>query len=139
MAARAKDLKVPRVLGLQNPIHFWRCGKLGHYGQHCRSIAIVGDGETGGDDWTWNAQQWDAQQPEPEAGSTIGGLWLCSLGGQANASNPHLRTVTFGVDSGAEETVTSRDTASDTPRERRPKNAVRGCTGRPVEDMGDKF
>ena len=38
LAARAKDLKVPSVLlGIQNTINCWKCGKLGHYGQHCRS------------------------------------------------------------------------------------------------------
>ena len=25
------------------------------------------------------------------------------------------------------------------PRERGPKNAIRDCTGKPVEDMGDKY
>ena len=55
----------------------------------------MGEGDTGEDDWPWNAQQWGDQQPEPE---------MCSLGGQANASNSHLPTVTFRVDSEAEVT-----------------------------------
>ena len=30
--------------------------KPGHYTRDCISIVIVGEGETGEDDWTWNAQ-----------------------------------------------------------------------------------
>ena len=47
--------------------------------------------------------------------------------------------VTFGVDSGAEVTVISLDTASDYPRERGPKNALRDCTGKPMEDLDDEY
>ena len=50
---------------------------------------------------------------------------LCSLGGQTS-------TVTFGVDSGAEVTWSSPDTASDV------KKAMRDCTRKPLEYMGDK-
>ena len=83
----------------------------------CRILAIVVEGETCEEEWSWNTQYRDEQQREPGTGSTIGGLWLC---GQANSPNPHLHTVTFGVDSGAEVTVMSPDTASDYPRERGP-------------------
>ena len=58
---------------------------------------------------------------DPYIGSTIGGLWQCSLGGHANAWNPQLRTATFGVDSGAPVTVISL------------------AQEKPVEDMGDKY
>ena len=30
----------------------------------------AGEGETGEDDWTWNTQRWEEQQPEPETGWT---------------------------------------------------------------------
>ena len=46
----------------------------GHYTRDCTSIAIFGEGESGEKDWTWNAQLRDEQQPQPEPGSTIGGL-----------------------------------------------------------------
>ena len=101
--------------------------KTGHHARDCTSLAIVGG--------TWFAQQRDEQQSEPETASTIAGLWLCSLGGQANASIPLLRTGTFGVDSGAEVTAISPATASDYPREHGRKEALRDCTGKPVEDM----
>ena len=123
----------------RNTFNCWKCGRPGYHARDCRSIATVGEGETSEDDWTWNAQQWNEQQPEPETASVIGDLRLCSLGGQANASNPHFSTVTSGVDSEAEVTVTSPDTASDCPRERGPKKAMCDCTGKPVEDMGDKY
>ena len=124
---------LPRTQGTDN---CWECGKTWSprtSARECRSIATVGEGETGKDDWTWKAQEWDAQQPEPETGSTFGGLWLRSFGGQANGSNPHLVTVTFRVDSGAEETVLSLDTASDYPRERGPQKAMRDYAGKPVK------
>ena len=74
-----------------------------------------------------------------ETGSTIGGLCFCFLGGPANASNPHLRTVTFGVDSGTEVTLISPDTANDYPRERGRRQPCEIGTGRLVEDMGGKY
>ena len=48
------------------------------------------------------------------------------LGGQANASRPHVSTVTFGFDSGADVTMNSPDKASDYPRT---EKAMRDCTG----------
>ena len=60
----------------------------------------------------------------------MGGLWLCSIGGHTNTSNLHLSTVTFVVDSGAEVTVISTDTA---------RKGVRDCTGKPAECMGDRY
>ena len=78
-----------------------------------------------------------SSSPNLKFGSTIGGLWLCSLGGHTNSSNPHLSTVPFGVDSGADVAVISPDTASDYTTERGQRKAMRYCTGKPVEDMGD--
>ena len=84
-------------------------------------------------------QQRDEQQLAFETGSMIGGPWLCSLGGQANASNPHLRTVTFGVYSGAEVTVITTDTTNDYPRERGPKKAMEDYTGKRGNDTRDRY
>ena len=70
--------------GTQNTVNKEKSGKLGHRARDCRSITIVGEGETGEDNWTSIAEQWEEQQPEPETGCTIQGLWLCSLS--------HMRT-----------------------------------------------
>ena len=125
--------------GIQNTVNRWKCRKSGPCAPDGRCIVLVGGGETGEDDWIWNVQQRDEQQPEPETGSTIRGLWLCSLGGQANSPNSHLRTVIPGVDSGTEVTVISPDTASDYPREGGAKQYLRDCTGRSVEDLGNNL
>ena len=138
-ATRAKDLVVPRVyLELRTPSTAAHVEKLGHCARDCRSIAVVGEGDTGEDDWTWNAQPWDEQQPESGTGSAVGGLWLCSLGGQGNSSNPQVSTVRFGVHSGADITVISLVTASDYPREHASEQVMQDCT-EPVEDTGDKY
>ena len=66
VGAKIAAEKCPRIcLNVEN---------TGHCARDCRSIATVGEGETGEDDWTWNAQKWDAQQLGPETGSTIGEL-----------------------------------------------------------------
>ena len=112
------------VCGTENTVNCWKCGKPVHNARDCRSFTTVGEGEIGEYDWNWNAQQRDEQQPELQTGSTVGALWLCPLGGQPNASNPHLSTVTLVAGSGADVTVISLDTASDFPREHGPKKTM---------------
>ena len=45
-------------LGLRTPLTVANVEKPGHCARDCRNIAIDGEGETGADDWTWNAQHW---------------------------------------------------------------------------------
>ena len=81
---RARDLEIRRVYwGLRTASTVGNA-EIGHYARDCRTIATVGEGVIGEEDWMWNAQQWDDRRPEPVFGSTIDCLWLCSLGGQAH-------------------------------------------------------
>ena len=134
-AMRAKDLEVPRVyfglctlLTVRNVENLVTAHKTAEAPQLLAGVGLVKRAGPG------TRNRGDEQQPVPETGSTIGGLWLCSLGGPANASNPHLRTVRFGVDSGAEETAIA--TIPESVARRAPCEIAQEDQ---VEDMSDTY
>ena len=80
-------------------------------------------------------------EPEGEIDAPLGGLWLGALTMEQEiaALEDQSSTISFGVDSGAAQTVITQEEASDYPMlHTEPRQRMRDCQGNLVKDMGHK-